>query len=78
MVDIRIESFTIHDSGNPTVGIFPKSWELSGGFFFDSPSDIEAFKKDLASVFQTHLGDSIQVFTNREMSGEDNDTDLPF
>ena len=51
---MEIKSFHIQDSGDPGVGIPATSYELSGGFSFDTATDLEAFKDDLEWFLAEH------------------------
>jgi hypothetical protein len=44
MTPIEIQSFTIYDSGDPSVGMPATQFEFSGGFVFDSQEIVENFK----------------------------------
>jgi hypothetical protein len=52
--DGTIQHLTIHDSGDPSVGISPNQYKLTGGFYFDDPFYLNAFKKDLIRVLESY------------------------
>ena len=49
---MEIKGFYVIDSGDPSVGIFPAQWEITGGFVFEDPAECAIFKEHLREVFE--------------------------
>jgi len=51
MATIKISGFYITDPGDPSVGIFPQTWELMNGFEFEDDDHLHLFIEGLKAVF---------------------------
>ena len=49
------------------MGIFPTTWILEGGFFFDDETDLAGFKRDLELLFEGYCSDNITIETEEEL-----------
>ena len=47
-----IKGFRVTYNGDPSVGIFPASWEISGGFSFEDQAELDAFKVKLLEAWE--------------------------
>lgn len=52
MKEIEVTGFYINYDGDPSVGIFPQEWEITGGFIFNCEEDLKRFKDEILSVFE--------------------------
>jgi hypothetical protein len=52
--NIEIQSFTIQDMGDTSVGIPATQFELSGGFVFEDKIALADFKKELLCLLDRH------------------------
>lgn len=49
---IYTKGFIIHYAGDPSVGIFPATWEITGGFYFEDKQEFETFKEKLRETWE--------------------------
>lgn len=60
---IKVRGFSIMFKGDPSVGIFDSRWELSGDFYFDDKEELEAFRKELQTLYENYCGEvTIETF----------------
>ena len=60
---IKIKGFYILFDGDPSVGIFSSRWELTGDFYFDNVEELEAFRKELKTLYENYCGEvTIETF----------------
>lgn len=64
------ESFFIQFHGEPKVGIFDASWDLSGGFYFEDVEHMEEFRDALQLAFEIATGDKCSIYSNLEWADE--------
>jgi len=67
---MEVKSFIITSHGDPSVGIFPTTWELKNGFFFDDDQDLNQFKEGLHELFMNYVDGKISVETSEEIQSE--------
>lgn len=65
-----ITGFYITAPGDESVGIFPATWKLENDFHFDSPEELEEFKKELRSLFEFYCGEVTSVVTFEEYEAQ--------
>lgn len=57
------KGFEIYDPGDPSVGIFPSRYEISGPFFFESENDLKEFQQQIKQVFEDHITEHTVIYT---------------
>ena len=62
----KVTGFYITAPGDSSVGIEPATWELKNDFYFDTPEELEEFRKELQSLFEFYCGENIKVLTFEE------------
>lgn len=60
------EGFIIRSDGDPTVGIYPAEWQLTGGFYFSDQEELEEFRTKLKEAFE-YAADDAYVETFEEV-----------
>lgn len=66
----KVKGFYITAPGDPSVGINPATWKLENDFYFDTPEELEGFRKELKGLFEFYCGEVTSVVTfeeNQEM-----------
>ena len=66
----KITGFYITAPGDESVGIFPATWKLQDDFYFDTPEELEEFKKELRGLFEFYCGEVTSVVTFEEQQAE--------
>jgi len=67
---IKITGFYITAPGDESVGIFPATWKLENEFYFDTPEELQEFKKELRSLFEFYCGEVTSVVTFEEQEAQ--------
>ena len=49
---MKIEGYTIIDKGDPSVGIFPREFKITGDFGFDTEAEAYEFECKLQEAFE--------------------------
>jgi hypothetical protein len=62
----KVTGFYITAPGDPSVGIQPATWELRNDFYFDTPEELEEFRKELRGLFEFYCGEVTHVITFEE------------
>lgn len=62
----KVTGFYITAPGDPSVGINPATWEIKNDFYFDTPEELEEFRKELKNTFEWYCGEVISVITFEE------------
>ena len=62
----KVTGFYVTAPGDESVGIFPATWTLENEFYFDTPEDLEEFKKEIKLLFEFHCGEVTSVVTFEE------------
>lgn len=62
--EICINLFLIEFSGDPSVGLSPYHFLLSGDFIFQDASDVDAFKEKIKEAFQYCEDDKPRIMSN--------------
>ena len=68
---IEVKGFGIYFAGDPSVGIFPASWEINNGFVFDDEEDLNYFRKSLEETFGNYCNGKVTVMTFEEIEQEE-------
>lgn len=65
---MHVEGFYINYDGEPTVGLPDAEWEITGGFHFDTPEELQQFKDGINAAFEAaHDGPlGVETFEERE------------
>lgn len=63
---MKITGFYITAPGDESVGIFPATWKLENDFYFDTPEELEEFRKELQGLFEFYCGEVTNVMTFEE------------
>ncbi len=64
---MNTKGFYIVSPGDPSVGIFPSQWTLSGDIYFNDKEELEEFRTDLKNTFERIADDAhIETFEERE------------
>ena len=63
---MKVEGFYITANGDPTVGINPATWELRNDFYFDNQEELEEFRNEIKSLFESYCGEVTNVITFEE------------
>ena len=66
----KITGFYITAPGDESVGISPATWKLENDFYFDTPEELEEFKKELRSLFEFYCGEVTSVVTFEEYEAQ--------
>ena len=53
MKSVKCSGFIIRYEGDRSVGMFPAEWTVSGDFEFETESELNAFKEELAGVWES-------------------------
>ena len=67
---IKISGFWLNDKGDPSVGIQPSSWEITGGFEFEHLGELEMFKQKLREAYE-YVSDTIEIHTFEEIKARE-------
>ncbi len=67
---ITVSGFYVTAPGDPTVGINSATWEISNDFHFDTPEDLEEYRKEIKELFEFHCGEVVSVITFEEYQAE--------
>jgi len=67
---MKVTGFYITAPGDESVGIYPATWKLENDFYFDTPEDLEEFRKELKGVFEFYCGEVTSVVTFEEHEAE--------
>jgi hypothetical protein len=67
---MKVTGFYITAPGDESVGIFPATWKLENDFYFDTPEDLEEFRKELKNLFEFYCGEVTDVMTFEELQTE--------
>lgn len=67
---IKVSGFYITAAGDPSVGISSASWEMNNEFYFDTPEDLEEFRKEIKQLYEFHCGEVTSVVTFEEYQAE--------
>lgn len=67
---IKVSGFHITAPGDPSVGILPASWEMKNDFYFDTPEELEEFRKEIKLLYEFHCGEVTSVVTFEEYQAE--------
>lgn len=62
----KVTGFHITAPGDPSVGIPSASWEIKNEFYFDTPEELEEFKKEIKALFEWYCGEVTSVVTFEE------------
>jgi len=62
----KVTGFYVTAPGDPSVGINPATWEIKNDFYFDTPEELEEFKKELKGTFEWYCGEVVGVVTFEE------------
>jgi hypothetical protein len=62
----KVTGFYITAPGDPSVGINPATWTLENDFYFDTPEELEEFRKELKGLFEFYCGEVTSVVTFEE------------
>lgn len=62
----KVTGFYVTAPGDPSVGIPSASWEIKNDFYFDTPEELEEFKKELRGTFEWYCGEVVSVVTFEE------------
>lgn len=63
---MKITGFYVTASGDESVGIMPSTWEIKNDFYFDTPEELELFRKELQGLFEFYCGEVSKVITFEE------------
>jgi hypothetical protein len=63
---MKITGFYITAPGDPSVGIQPATWELRNDFYFDNQEELEEFRNEIKSLFESYCGEVTDVITFEE------------
>jgi len=66
----KIAGFYVTAPGDESVGIFSATWKLENDFYFDTPEELEEFRKELRSLFEFYCGEVTNVVTFEEHQAE--------
>lgn len=66
----KVTGFYITAPGDESVGISSASWKLENDFYFDTPEELEEFKKELRSLFEFYCGEVTSVTTFEEYEAQ--------
>jgi len=66
----KVTGFYITAPGDESVGIFPATWKLENDFYFDTPEELENFKKELRGLFEWYCGEITSVVTFEEQQAQ--------
>lgn len=67
---ITVTGFYITAPGDDSVGIPSASWTINEDFHFDTPEDLEEFRKEIKQLFEFHCGEVTSVITFEEYQAE--------
>lgn len=67
---IKVSGFYITTVGDSSVGIIPATWELKNEFYFNTPQDLEDFRKEVKELFAWYSGETPIVITFEEHQAE--------
>ena len=67
---MKIQGFEIIEPGDPSVGIFPLQWHLTGDFDFENEDELTDFKGRLANMFEFLAGEKVYVSTHEELDAQ--------
>jgi len=67
---IKITGFYVTAPGDESVGIFPATWTVENEFYFDTPEELEEFKKELRGLFEFYCGEVTSVVTFEEQQAQ--------
>ena len=71
-MEIETKGFSIHCPGDPSVGIFPATWNLKGGYFFSDKEELASFKEGLQNLFTEYTGGfKVTVMTEEELEASE-------
>lgn len=62
----KVSGFYITAPGDPSVGIPSASWEMKNEFYFDTPEELQEFKKEIKALFEWYCGEVTSVVTFEE------------
>lgn len=62
----KVSGFHITAPGDESVGIPSASWEIRNDFYFDTPEELQEFKKEIKSLFEWYCGEVTSVLTFEE------------
>lgn len=65
-MDIETKGFIIDSPGDWSVGIPHVSWELTGGFIFETNEDLESFRAAIQELFRNSIAEDAGVLTIEE------------
>ncbi len=67
---ITVSGFYVTAPGDESVGIKSASWEICNDFHFDTPEDLEEYRKEIKQLFEFHCGEIVSVITFEEYRAE--------
>jgi hypothetical protein len=67
---IKVSGFYITAPGDESVGIQSASWEMRNDFYFDTPEELEEFRKEIKQLYEFHCGEVTSVVTFEEYNAE--------
>jgi len=67
---ITVTGFYITAPGDDSVGIPSSSWEMKNDFHFDTPEDLEIFRKEIKELYEFHCGEVVSVISFEEYNAE--------
>ena len=62
----KVTGFHVTAPGDDSVGIPSASWEIKNDFYFDTPEELEEFKKEIKALFEWYCGEVTSVVTFEE------------
>ena len=69
---VKTDGFYIVSPGDPSVGIYPSQWEVTGGFIFEDQKELTDFKKELKELFELVVDDHyVETFEERKLELEE-------
>lgn len=63
---LKVTGFHVTAPGDDSVGIPSASWEVKNDFYFDTPEELQEFKKELAGTFEWYCGENVTVVSFEE------------
>jgi hypothetical protein len=63
---MKVTGFIISAQGDPSVGINPATWKLEEDFYFDDQEELQEFREQLISIFESYCGEISFIETYEE------------
>lgn len=65
---MHIKYFVVKFNGDPSVGIFPAEWKITGDFYFEFQEELEAFRIKLREAWEYYSDTPIYIMTDEEFT----------